>query len=177
MDVRIICATHQNLQEHIKDGRFREDLYYRVSEITVEIPPLKDREGDAVVIGKALLDRYSRELKRPVKGFDQEAVLAIAAYDWPGNVRELESRIKRAIIMADGSLITRTDLELPAAPEAGAREAQPLNLKQVREAAELKAIRQALQVAGNNITDAASALGITRPTLYNMIEKYGLKAQ
>ena len=177
VDVRIICATHQNLQEHIKDGRFREDLYYRVSEITVEIPPLKDREGDAVVIGKALLDRYSRELKRPVKGFDQEAVLAIAAYDWPGNVRELESRIKRAIIMADDSLISRTDLELPAAPEAGAREAQPLNLKQVREAAELKAIRQALQVAGNNITDAASALGITRPTLYNMIEKYGLKAQ
>ena len=176
VDVRIICATHQNLQDHIKDGRFREDLYYRISEITVEIPPLKDREGDALVIAKAFLDRYSRELKRPVKAFEPDAALAIAAYDWPGNVRELESRVKRAIIMADSSVISRQDLELPAANEVGPDgEAQPLNLKQVREQAEQKAIRKALRAADHNITDAAAALGVTRPTLYSMLEKYGLK--
>ena len=174
VDVRIICATHQNLQEHIKEGRFREDLYYRVSEITIKIPALKERDGDAVVIAKAFLDRFSREMKKPVKSFDSEAMEAIGAYEWPGNVRELESRVKRAIIMADGNFITRTDLELPAAPESTS-EAQPLNLKRVREEAEQKAIRQALQLAGNNISDAAAALGITRPTLYNMVEKYGLK--
>jgi two-component system, NtrC family, response regulator len=175
VDVRIIGATHQNLQEHIKDGRFREDLYYRISEITISIPPLKDREGDAVVIATAFLDKFSRELKRPVKGFDQEAVAAIAAFEWPGNVRELESRIKRATIMADGNFITREDLELPAAVESDSANAQPLNLKQVREEAEQKAVRQALLAAKNNITDAANALGVTRPTLYNMLEKYNLK--
>jgi two-component system NtrC family response regulator len=175
VDVRIICATHQNLKEHITEGRFREDLYYRISEITVEIPPLKDREGDSVVLAKAFLDRYSRELKRPVKGFDEEALLAIAAHDWPGNVRELESRTKRAIIMAEGRYITRQDLQLaPASGDENAT-AQPINLKQVREAAEQKAIIQALKTTQNNITEAANALGITRPTLYNLLEKYGLK--
>jgi two-component system, NtrC family, response regulator len=172
VDVRIICATHQNLQEHIRDGRFREDLYYRISEITINIPPLKDREGDALLIAKSLLDRFCRELKRPIKGFDPGAMQAIESYDWPGNVRELESRIKRATIMADGSFITREDLELAPADD---NESLPLNLKQVREEAEQKAIRRALTTAGNNISDAASALGITRPTLYNMLEKYGLK--
>lgn len=175
VDVRIVCATHQNLQEYIRDGRFREDLYYRISEITVEIPPLKDREGDALVIAKSFMDRYCRELKRPVKGFDTEAALAIAAYDWPGNVRELESKVKRAIIMAEGSLITCHDMQLAPADTNGCAAGQPLNLKQVREAAEEKAVRQALEEADNNITDTASALGITRPTLYNMLEKYGLK--
>jgi two-component system, NtrC family, response regulator len=173
VDVRIICATHQNLQEHIKDGRFREDLYYRVSEIIINIPPLKEREGDALVIGKALLKRFSGELKQAIKGFDQGALEAIEAYDWPGNVRELESRIKRAIIMADGSYITAEDLEL-ALPDT---EPLPLNLKQIREAAEQKAIRRALTHANNSITEAANALGVTRPTLYNMLEKYGLKPQ
>jgi two-component system, NtrC family, response regulator len=172
VDVRIICATHQNLQEHIKDGRFREDLYYRISEITINIPPLKDREGDALVIAKSFLDTFSRELKRPVKGFDPGAIEAIEAYDWPGNVRELESRIKRATIMADGNFITREDLELAPAVDS---EPLPLNLKQVREEAEQKAIRRALTMTGNNISDTAIALGVTRPTLYSMLEKYGLK--
>ncbi|MGL4564574.1 MAG: PEP-CTERM-box response regulator transcription factor [Halioglobus sp.] len=175
VDVRIICATHQNLQEHIRDGRFREDLYYRISEITINIPLLKDREGDAIVIARAFLDRYSRELKRPLKGFDPEAVLALGAHDWPGNVRELESRIKRATIMADGSFITREDLDLPPAPATGSADTAPLNLKQVREEAEQKAVKQALAATDNNITEAANALGITRPTLYSILEKYGLK--
>jgi two-component system NtrC family response regulator len=173
VDVRIICATHQNLQEHIKEGRFREDLYYRISEITVNIPPLKDREGDAIVIAKAFLDRYSRELKRPLKGFDPNAIAAIEAYDWPGNVRELESRIKRATIMAENGFITAEDLELPLAEKSG--NDAPLNLKQVREEAERKAIKRALLEAGNNVSDAATQLGVTRPTLYNLLEKLGLK--
>jgi two-component system NtrC family response regulator len=175
VDVRIICATHQNLQENISDGRFREDLYYRISEITIEIPPLKDREGDSIVIAKSFLDRYSRELKRPIKGFDSETALAIAACDWPGNVRELESRVKRAIIMADGSYITRQDMELAPAVDSPAPARPPLNLKQVREEAEQKAVRLALTEAENNISEAANALGITRPTLYHLLEKYGLK--
>ena len=175
VDVRIICATHQNLREHISDGRFREDLYYRISEITVDIPPLKDREGDALVIAKSFLDRYARELKRPVKGFDQQAIQAIEAHDWPGNVRELESRIKRATIMAEGRYISRQDLELAPGGDEEAADSPPLNLKQVREAAEQQAIGKALKATENNITDAASALGITRPTLYNLLDKYGMK--
>jgi two-component system, NtrC family, response regulator len=171
VDVRIICATHQNLQEHIKDGRFREDLYYRVSEITIDIPTLKERQGDALVLAKAFLDRFSNELKRPVKGFDQEAIEAIEAFEWPGNVRELESRVKRAVIMADGNYINCEDLDLAPAHD----EPMPLNLKQIRDSAERGAIKRALSHCNDNITDAASALGVTRPTLYKMLDKYGLK--
>ncbi|MEM6579634.1 MAG: PEP-CTERM-box response regulator transcription factor [Pseudomonadota bacterium] len=173
VDVRIICATHQNLQEQISEGRFREDLYYRVSEITINIPALKDRDGDAQVIAKSFLDRFSRELKRPLKGFDAGAIQAIEAYEWPGNVRELESRVKRATIMADGSYVTAKDLELNEIDSV--QEPRALNLKQIREEAEQNAIRRALAATENNITDSAHALGVTRPTLYNMMEKYGLK--
>ena len=171
VDVRIICATHQNLEEHIRDGRFREDLYYRISEITINIPLLKDRDGDALVLAKAFLNRFTQELKSPVKGFDQQAMEAIEAYGWPGNVRELESRIKRATIMADGNYLSCDDLALSAPRE----EPMPFNMKQVREEAERSAIKRALSHCNDNITEAASALGITRPTLYNMLEKYGLK--
>lgn len=175
VDVRIICATHQDLEDHMKSGLFREDLFYRISEITINIPRLKDREGDTVVIAKSFLDRFTRELKRPLKGFDPDAIVALTEYDWPGNVRELESRIKRATIMADGSLISRADLELPHSEGMTEEAVQPLNLRQVREQAERTAIKRALASTENNITDAASALGVTRPTLYSMLEKYGLK--
>ncbi|RLQ20777.1 PEP-CTERM-box response regulator transcription factor [Seongchinamella sediminis] len=170
VDVRIICATHQNLEEHIRQGRFREDLYYRVSELTINIPTLKEREGDAVLLAKSFLDRFSADLKRPIKGFDAETLQAIEAYDWPGNVRELESRVKRATIMAEGSFVTCEDMDLDVPEESPI----PLNIKQVREAAEIKAIKRAL-LHCENLSDAASNLGITRPTLYNMLEKYGLK--
>jgi two-component system, NtrC family, response regulator len=172
VDVRIICATHQNLEEHIAEGLFREDLYYRISDVVVNIPPLCERDGDALILARTFLDRFSSELKRPLKGFDACAVKAIESYQWPGNVRELESKIKRATIMADGTYISADDLDL------GADEVDPmpLNLRQVREGSERKAVVRALAHTENNISDAAGVLGITRPTLYKLIEKYELKA-
>jgi two-component system NtrC family response regulator len=172
VDVRIVCATHQDLQSLIQKGRFREDLYYRISEIAVEIPSLKDRDGDAIVLAKAFLERFNQEHKGSIRGFDKDAVLAIEAYDWPGNVREMESRIKRAVIMADTNQITLEDLELEPASE----EPMPFNLKQVREEAERKAIHRALLHCDDNISEAANTLGITRPTLYNLMERYHLKS-
>ncbi len=172
VDVRIICATHQNLPKLVKEGAFREDLYYRISEITIDIPPLREREGDALVLARSFLERFNQELGCNIKGFDKEAIQAIETHDWPGNVREMESRIKRAAILADGKYITVDDLGLGTPNE----KAPPLNLKQVREEAERKAIRRALSYTGNNISEAAKTLGITRPTLYNLLEKHGLRS-
>ncbi|NQX87746.1 MAG: PEP-CTERM-box response regulator transcription factor [Halioglobus sp.] len=171
VDVRILCATHQNLQNQIKQGLFREDLYYRISEMVLEIPPLRDREGDILLMAKSFLNVWGQEYKRSALNFSAEAIAAIEAYDWPGNVRELESRIKRAAIMADGNQVTSEDLELGDLRATR----MPLNLKEVREDAERRAITRALSHSNQNISDAASALGITRPTLYNLIEKLGLK--
>ena len=171
VDVRIICATHQNLARLIEEGRFREDLYYRVSEITIDIPALKDREGDALLLAKVFLERFKKEIKSAVKGFSTQAIHAIESHDWPGNVRELESKIKRALIMADGAYITPGDMQLK---EASA-ESIPLNMKEIREDAERKAILRAMNLHRDNISDMANALGITRPTLYSMIDKLGLK--
>jgi len=172
VDVRIICATHQNLSRLIEEGRFREDLFYRISEITIEIPPLKEREGDIAVLARAFLDRFNAELGRSIKGFEPKALEAMERHDWPGNVRELESRIKRAAILADGRQIGAADLGLVEKP---GEEGLPMNLKQVREEAERNAIRRALAHSGNNITEAAKVLGVTRPTLYNLLEKYGFR--
>ena len=172
IDVRIICATHQNLMEHIAQGKFREDLYYRISEITIEIPPLKDREGDSLILAKAFLDRFNRDYSKALRGFDKEALSAIESYDWPGNVREIESKLKRAVIMAEGTQITLNDLQL----KQNCQQPLPLNLKQVREHAERKAIQRALSHTDNNVSEAAKELGVTRPTLYSLFEKYGLKS-
>ena len=171
VDVRIICATHQDLERLIGEGRFREDLYYRISEITIHIPPLKEREGDIPVLARAFLERFNRELGRSLKGFEPEAMAAMEQHDWPGNVREMESRIKRAAILADGRYVRSEDLGLATAEP----ESMPLNLKQVRDEAEARAVQRALAHAGNNISEAAKLLGITRPTLYNLLEKHGLK--
>ena len=173
VDVRIICATHQDLTRHIAEGRFREDLYYRISEITINIPRLKDREGDAVLLAKAFLNRFTKELNASIKGFEQDALNAIAGNDWPGNVRELESLIKRAVIMSDGSFITCDDLDL----DKSDTEPEPFNLKQVRDEAELKAIRRAMVACQDNISATAKMLGVTRPTLYALMEKFSLKAE
>ena len=174
VNTRVICATHQDLEKHIADGRFREDLYYRVSEMTIRIPALVERTGDALVLAKAFLARFAGEHGAPVKGFDQGAMNAIEHYSWPGNVRELESRVKRAVIMAEGSQITAEDLELADLAATEGREL-PLNLRQLRENAEQQAIIRALGCAGGNISEAATLLGITRPTLYSMLDKYGMK--
>jgi two-component system NtrC family response regulator len=172
IDVRIICATHQDLTQHIQDGRFREDLYYRISEITIQIPAVKERTGDVLLLAKSFLNRFNEELGKSLRGFDKQAVAAIEAYDWPGNVRELESRIKRAIIMADNSYITLDDLELDSSDE----EVIPFNLRQVRESAERQAIQRALLNTDDNISEAAKLLGVTRPTLYNFLEKYNIRS-
>jgi len=171
VDVRIICATHQDLSTLISEGKFREDLYYRLSEITIQIPAVNEREGDVLVLAKAFLERFRKESGSIVKGFDNNAILAIENYDWPGNVREMENRIKRSVIMADGPQVSVEDLELSMPDE----EPMPFNLKQVREESEKRAILRALNHSEDNITETAKLLGITRPTLYSMMEKYELK--
>jgi two-component system NtrC family response regulator len=171
VDVRIICATHQNLDALIDEGKFRRDLYYRISEITVNIPPLREREGDALIIATAFLKRFSQLNNKKTKGFTKEAALAIENYPWPGNIRELENKIKRAVIMSDGANITFDDLGLEQITDAS----MPFNLKEVREAAETLAIQRALTYCNNNISHTAKLLGVTRPTLYTLFEKYGIQ--
>lgn len=172
LDVRVICATHQDLQEMISEKRFREDLFYRISEISITIPPVRKRTGDAVLLARALLTRFVDEKKAKVKGFTQEALQAIENYTWPGNVREMENRISRAIIMADGSHVTVDDLELDFNHE----DSLPLNLKQVRDEADRQTIMRAVNMVDGNLSKAAEVLGVTRPTLYNLLDKYNLRA-
>ncbi|NOT11649.1 MAG: PEP-CTERM-box response regulator transcription factor [Methylococcaceae bacterium] len=171
IDVRIICATHQNLETLIEEGKFRRDLYYRISEITINIPPLRERPGDAIIIATAFLQRFSKLNNKKTKGFTQEAAIAIENYPWPGNIRELENKIKRAVIMSEGTNITFDDLELGQKKD----ESMPFNLKEVREAAETLAIKRALTYCNNNISHTAKLLGVTRPTLYTLFEKYGMQ--
>jgi two-component system, NtrC family, response regulator len=168
VDVRIVCATNKDLPTLINSGEFREDLYYRISEVTVQIPPLRDRPGDAVVIAQALLERRAQEHGRPIKGFTPEALKAIEAYPWPGNIRELENRVNRAVIMTEGKFVSVEDLGLPQDGEDGV---SWLNLRVARQRAERDAIRRALAVTGWNMSRTADLLGISRPTLYDLMEK------
>ncbi len=173
VDTRIVCATHQDLETMIADGRFREDLFYRLAEIVVKIPSLAERPGDASLLAKAFLARFAAEMNPAVKGFAPDALAAIDAWHWPGNVRELENRVKRAVIMADGKLVAAVDLDLNAPDED---EAQVLNLKCAREAADRKVIRHALARSEGNISNTAKLLGISRPTLYDLLKQYDLQA-
>jgi len=172
VDVRVICATHKDLKELIKTGEFREDLFYRISEIAIEIPPLRDRTGDALVLARSFLQLYAEEYGKKVKDFSDDALSAIDRYPWPGNARELENKIKRAVIMAEQNLVTAQDLEL--ANSDG--EAMPLNLKEVREQAEREAIQRALPRSKGRVAQAAELLGVSRPTLYDLIGRYGISA-
>ncbi|NND54469.1 MAG: PEP-CTERM-box response regulator transcription factor [Gammaproteobacteria bacterium] len=172
VDVRVVCATNQNLETAIAEGRFREDLYYRVSEITIPIPPLRERKGGRLILARTLLEKFAAKQNRSFKGFTTEAQNAIQGYEWPGNVRELENKIKGAVIMAEGKYVTPEDLSL----EAADMRPPSLNLREVRRDAEGEAIRRALVHSSGNISRAAKLLGITRPTLYDMLEKYGIKA-
>jgi len=173
VDTRIICATHQNLDAMTSDGRFREDLYYRLAEIVVQIPTLAERPGDAVLLARHFVNRFARELKTKVQCLAPDAVAAIDAYGWPGNVRELENRIKRAVIMADGKAVTAEDLDLSSGTED---QPMPINLRTARESTDRKVIRQALARTDNNISGAAKLLGISRPTLYDLLKQYHLTA-
>ncbi|OHY82239.1 PEP-CTERM-box response regulator transcription factor [Marinobacter sp. AC-23] len=169
VDVRVVCATHRNVAQLIANGDFREDLYYRISEITLDVPAVRERDGDALVIAQSLLKSLGKQMDRQNLTFSDDAVKSINSYSWPGNVREMINKVKRATIMADGKRITSEDLELPACEQPGVSH---LNLRQVREQAESKAILQALQTSGFNMTQASRLLGVTRPTLYNLTDKY-----
>lgn len=173
VDTRIVCATHQNLEAMIADGRFREDLYYRLAEIVVRIPSLADRPGDAALLAKVFLTRFAKEMNPQVKGFAPDALAAIDGWNWPGNVRELENRVKRAVIMADAKLVTAADLDLDA---GGGEGDAPLNLKSAREAVDRKTIRHALARSEGNISSTARLLGISRPTLYDLLKQYDMQA-
>jgi two-component system NtrC family response regulator len=173
VDTRIVCATHQDLDAMTADGRFREDLYYRLAEIVVRIPSLAERPGDAVLLARHFAHRFAREMNPRVTGLAPDALAAIDAYGWPGNVRELENRLKRAVIMADGKTVSAADLDMPgSAPD----EPQLINLRAARETADRRAIRQALVRTENNISGAAKLLGISRPTLYDLLKQYQLGA-
>ncbi|MGD2119090.1 MAG: PEP-CTERM-box response regulator transcription factor [Chromatiales bacterium] len=170
VDIRVICATHRDLKQLIAAGEFREDLYYRINEATITIPPLRERLGDAIVLAKVFLEKFAEQLNLPVKGFSPQATQAIEQYTWPGNVRELENRVKRAVIMADNPLVSLEDMELDLSEESS----EPFNLREVREQAESRAIQRVFGHTDGNVSKAAELLGITRPTLYNLMKKFNL---
>ena len=173
VDTRIVCATHQNLEAMISDGTFREDLFYRLAEMVIKVPTLAERTGDAILLAKYFLARFSDEMNLKVKGFAPDALAAIDNWSWPGNVRELENRVKRAVIMADAKLVSVEDLDLEQAGDDGAD--ITLNIKAAREQADRRLIRQALARSEGNISNTAKLLGISRPTLYDLLKQYDLQ--
>jgi len=171
VDVRVLCATHRNLRELIAQGSFREDLFYRLSEIVITIPPLRERAGDAALLAHAFVQRFASQNGRERLVLGEDALDAIARHRWPGNVRELENCIKRAVIMADGAAIRAEDLGLESGDE------QPIlfNLRQAREEAERQAVLKVMAYVDGNIARAADLLGISRPTLYDLLNRFGLR--
>lgn len=172
VDVRIVCATHQDLKTLIKEGRFREDLFYRLAEIVINIPPLRERNGDAALLAHAFVRRFASEHNCGSMTLTEDAIRAIEAHAWPGNVRELENCIKRAVIMADGSQITRDDVGLEVDTEG---QTEFIDLRKIRDDAERGAVVTALGRANGNVVRAAEILGISRPTLYDLMHRLGLK--
>ncbi len=170
VNVRVVCATNKDLQQLISEQKFREDLYFRISEVTINVPPLRERRGGPTVLAHALLRKFNGAQGRPKRGFTEEATASLEAYRWPGNVRELENKVKSALIMSEGALLTSADLGLKEAEKG-----LPLfNLKEVRARAEREAINQALTISDNNVSRAAELLGVSRPTLYDLMQKYGI---
>jgi two-component system NtrC family response regulator len=170
VDVRIICATHRNLKELSIAGRFREDLYYRLSEIAITIPPLRERVGDTALLAHHFKNKFSIKEGRPSLNFSQEALAMIEGYSWPGNVREMENCIRRAVIMAEGSQISADDIGLSTSPKM----TESINLRQIRDDAEYQAVVKALARVNGSIAKAAELLGISRPTLYDLISRHGI---
>jgi two-component system NtrC family response regulator len=175
VDVRVVCATHRDLKAQIQAGLFREDLYYRLAEIVVTIPPLRDRAGDAVLLAHHFVRQFAQENGRGAIQLGEDAIASIEAYAWPGNVRELENCLKRAIIMADGNRITAEDLGLDTGEDDETLEY--LNLRRVREAAERQAVVRVLARTNGNVARAAEVLGISRPSLYDLMSRFGLKKE
>jgi two-component system NtrC family response regulator len=172
VDVRVICATHKDLPQLSRENEFREDLYYRISEITIRIPPLRDREGDMLLLARVFLEKFSKQMGKTQHRFSKDALAAIEAYPWPGNVRELENRVKRAVIMAEHKQISVSDLELGG---AGVDDIRTFNLREIREQAERQAIVRAMGHVGGKISQASELLGVSRPTMYDLIKKYNLR--
>jgi two-component system NtrC family response regulator len=171
VDVRIVCATHRDLKEEIVAGKFREDLYYRLAEIVVEIPPLRARQGDAALLAHVFARKFAAEQRRPAMTLLPDAIEAIDRHRWSGNVRELENVIKRAVIMAEGTSISNADIGLAA----GDDDVDALNLRAVRERAEMNAVLRAMGRVNGNLSKAAELLGVSRPTLYDLMHRFGLK--
>jgi two-component system NtrC family response regulator len=172
VDLRVVCATNQNLNRLMAEGQFREDLFYRLNEVTIEVPPLRQRTGDGVLLASFFLQRFAAEYGRPVRGFAPSAAAAINAYAWPGNVRELENRLKRAVVMTDGPLLSPVDLGL-AIPD----EAPPsLDIRAARARAERDVIQAAMAQTGQNLSQTAKLLGVSRPTLYDLLREHQLSA-
>jgi len=172
LDLRIVCATNRNLDALIGTGAFRDDLYYRISEVALRIPPLRERQGDSLLLAQFLLQEMAERFGRPTRGLAPDAIRAIQAHRWPGNVRELENRIKGAVIMAEGAVVTAGDLGL----EDPGDDPEYLNLRVARQRAEAQAVRQSLAVARGNLSRAAELLGVTRPTLYDLLAKHRIDA-
>jgi two-component system NtrC family response regulator len=169
VDVRIICATHRNLEDSIQQGLFREDLFFRISEIVIKIPPLREREGDRLLLAQHFLNSFSYKNRRKFRGFTDQARAEIDAYPWPGNVRELKNRVKRAVVLAEGNRVSPADLGFAATTEQ-----QSLSLREAREQAEREIIKRTLAIHDNNVSHAAAALGISRPSLYSLVKKLGM---
>ena len=172
LDLRIVCATNRNLDALISSGAFRDDLFYRISEVTIRVPPLRERQGDSMLLAQFLLQEMSVRFGKPTRGLAPDAIRAIQAHRWPGNVRELENRIKGAVIMAEGAVVTASDLGLQDPGD----DPEFLNLRVARQRAESQAVRQALAVSRGNLSRAAELLGVTRPTLYDLLEKHRIEA-
>jgi two-component system, NtrC family, response regulator len=170
LDLRIVCATNRNLESLIGSGSFRDDLFYRISEVIIRVPPLRDRQGDSLLLAQSLLQQISARLGKPSRGLAPDAIRAIQAHRWPGNVRELENRVKGAVIMAEGAVVTAGDLGL----EDPGDDPEYLNLRVARQRAEAQAVRQSLAVAQGNLSRAAELLGVTRPTLYDLLDKHSI---
>lgn len=170
INVRVVCATHQNLREKIERSEFREDLFYRISEIPLEIPPLRDREGDIILLARFFFEKFNEDHGRKLRGFTKDALSSMESYSWPGNVRELQNRIKRAVIMTDAKQISANDLEL----DRTASETMNFNLRDIREKVERQAILRALSHVNGKVAPAAELLGVSRPTLYDLIKKLNI---
>jgi two-component system NtrC family response regulator len=172
VDVRIVSATHQDLQRQVAEGSFREDLYYRINELTIEIPPLRSRPEDAVLLARHFFDRFHREAGLPLRGLSSDAIAAVARYDWPGNVRELENCMKRAVLLAEGPLVTARDLNLEA---EGSDSTDPATLKDAVHEVERRELARAWAESGENVSRASKILGVSRPTVYKLLRAYGIK--
>jgi len=175
VDVRIIAATNRRLEDEVRAGRFREDLYYRLAEIVVDIPALRYRDGDAVLLAHAFVQRFANDHGRGSMSLTDDAVQSIELHRWPGNIRELENAIKRAVIMADGNCITAEDIGLNQ--DDSDEGLQALNLREVREEAERRAVVRVMARVNGNVARAAEVLGISRPTLYDLMNRFGLKKE